>query len=414
MKKLQVRLTIAKSRAERPTFKCSGQRHEFSTCKKVHRIRGVGGRLLRIASFNNHSYKQLAIASFSALYLRIVSSSVVALPESSISSREVKFIMVPPLIALEEHFIYSGMLDADRYAEQLKWVAGLKDKLADLGPMRLSEMDRGKVNLQVISHAAGDPNLQHSIDANNQLAKAVKENSSRFAGFATLPMSAPDDAAKELKRVVEEHGFLGALIDNRTDGNTYYDDRKFWTVFEMAQKLDVPIYIHPTWPSQEQKDLMYTGNFSQAASVSMGASGFGWHQDVGLHVLRLFAAGLFDEYPKLKIIIGHFGEMLPFMLERITLLSKRWGERKRDFQTVYDENIIITTSGVWSVHPMATVLRNTKLENILFSVDYPFADSAWGLTFMEDLEKSGLVTPEQLEAIAYKNAERVLKIKLKT
>ncbi|KAF2097611.1 amidohydrolase 2 [Rhizodiscina lignyota] len=319
--------------------------------------------------------------------------------------------MVPPLITLEEHFISSSMVNDARYVEQLKWLAALKNQLYDLDKVRLSEMDRGKINLQIISHAPCNPSVQGAFDANNELAQAVKKQPERFKAFAVLPMSNPEEATKELERTVKELGFLGALIDNHTSG-TYYDGQNYRSVWKKAEELDVPIYLHPSWPTDEMSQMLYTGNFTAGTSRSLGASGFGWHQDVGVHVLKLFASGLFDEFPKLKLVIGHFGEMLPFMLERICVLSKRWGDRKRVFQTVYDENIFITTSGVWSVNPMATLMRNTKIENILYSVDYPFADNGNGLKFMEDLEKSGLVTKEQFEAIAYKNAEKLLKVKL--
>lgn len=106
------------------------------------------------------------------------------------------------------------------------------------------------------------------------------------------------------------------------------------------------------------------------------------------------------------------GEMLPFMLHRIIQLSPRWGQRERLFREVYDTNLWITTSGVWSIDPMATIVRNTKIERILYSVDYPFAKNEDGLRFMQDLEKSGWVTPEQLERIAYRNSEDLLKLKV--
>lgn len=319
-----------------------------------------------------------------------------------------------PLITLEEHFFTPSYLNNSHfYAEQFKWLPDLQTKLTDLGPIRLSEMDKGAVTLQIISHGPGlsiHP-VSESQNANNQLAAAIKkEGGKRFAGFAVLPMAFPDDAAAELRRVVKEFGFVGALVDNHADGK-YYDDRKFWPVFEAAQELDVPIYLHPTWPDEELAPR-FEGNFSKSAEMSMGSSGFGWHYDVGLHVLKLFAAGVFDEYPKLKIIIGHMGECLPFMLERIAMLSRRWGERKRDWKQVYDENLWITTSGVWSINPMACLLRNTKIERILYSVDYPFAKNESGLEFMEELEKSGLVTKEQFEMIGYKNAQDLLKVKV--
>jgi predicted TIM-barrel fold metal-dependent hydrolase len=222
-------------------------------------------------------------------------------------------------------------------------------------------------------------------------------------------MREPSIAAQELTRCIRELGFVGALIENHVDGK-YYDGEEYNPVFQAAQDLDVPIYLHPTWPSEDMAPR-YTGNFSTGASASLGASGLGWHSETALHILRLFASGLFDRFPKLKIIIGHFGEMLPFMLQRVCGLSLRWGDFKRSFKQVWDENIWITTSGVWSIDPMACILRNTRIERILYSVGYPFAKNENGLSWMEELEKSGLVGKDDLERIAYKNAEELLGIK---
>lgn len=316
-----------------------------------------------------------------------------------------------PLISLEEHFFAEGVGQAPVYQEQFKWLPDLLDKLEDLGSLRLRELEKGKISLQVISHGPGlgCAGTQQSVAANNQLAQAVKAHPARFAGFAVLPMGEPQAAAAELRRCVGELGFVGALVDNHANG-TFYDDEEFWCIFEAAQELDVPIYLHPTWPDEHTRPR-YAGNYSSSAALSLGSSGFGWHIDTGLHVLKLFAAGLFDQYPRLKIIVGHMGETLPFMLERIVQLSSRWGDRRRPFEEVYGENIWITTSGCWSVNPMATILRNTNIEHILYSVDYPFARNEDGLAFMEALEKSGLVSDEEFQMIAYRNAEKLIGVK---
>lgn len=320
--------------------------------------------------------------------------------------------MVSPLIALEEHFFSTGVLETleDAYSEQFKHVPGLRDKLADLDELRLSDMDKGKVSLQVISHACspGAPTPKICQEGNDQLAAACRKHPDRFAGFAVLPMADPEESARELERTVK-YGFVGALIDNHVNG-TYYDGSEYDTLWQKAQDLDVPIYLHPTWPSDNMTQ-QYTGNFSAGASRSLGASGWGWHTETGLHILRLYAAGLFDKFPRLKIIIGHMGEMLPFQLQRICNLSVRWGDHKRKLKQVWEENIWITTSGVWSLDPMRCILGNTKIDHILFSVDYPLEKNENGLKWMEDLEQSGLVTEEQLDMIAYKNAEALLKIK---
>ena len=315
-----------------------------------------------------------------------------------------------PLITLEEHFFASSIGKHASYVEQLKWIPGLLDRLQDVSSVRLQEMDKGKISLQVVSHAPGlgcaPPSV--SVQANNELFDAVGRNPVRFAGFAVLPMAEPEAAANELRRAVKELGFVGALVDNHVNGE-HFDGERFSPFWKAAEELDVPIYLHPNWPSEAQKQ-QFEGNFDAGAALSMASSGFGWHTDCGLHILKLFAAGVFDDFPKLKIIIGHMGETLPFMLERIQQLSKRWGTRKKDFLTVWNENIWITTSGVWSLNPLACILRNTKIDHILYSVDYPFASNEDGLRWIQDLEQSGLVNEQQFEAICYRNAEKLLKI----
>lgn len=319
----------------------------------------------------------------------------------------------PPLITLEEHFFSSSVSsNMDKaYVEQFKHVPSLESKLKNLSDLRLSDMEAGKVSFQVISHAPtpGAPTPQQCVEANDQLAAAVANNQTRFAGFAVLPMAQPEEAAKELERTVKQHRFVGALIDSHVLGK-YYDGPEYLPFWQKVHDLDVAIYIHPTWPSDDMGPR-YEGNFTDGASRSLSASGWGWHTETGLHFLRLFASGLFDKLPKLKIIVGHFGEMLPFMLERISVLSRRWGDIKRDFATVYKENLWITTSGVWGLAPMATILANTPIEHVLYSVDYPFARNEDGLDWIQKLEASGMVTKEQLDLIAYKNAESLLGIK---
>ena len=220
-------------------------------------------------------------------------------------------------------------------------------------------------------------------------------------------MNDPQAAAAELERCVKEFGFLGSLIANNIGGH-FYDDERFWPVFKKAEDLDVPIYLHPTLPANME---YFKGNFSQPAAFGMAANGFGWHAEVGLHVLRLFASGLFDKYPKLKIIIGHMGEYLPFQLERIITSSVPWHSWKRDLRQVWNENIWITTSGMFSVDPMACVLRAVKLDRILYSVDYPFYSSTVGLEFLKELKNSGLVNEEELNAIVYGNAQKLFGLK---
>lgn len=326
--------------------------------------------------------------------------------------------MIPPLITLEEHF-FSRAASASptissQYSEQFIHIPSLSDKLTDLSTLRLSQMDAGRVSFQIISHAPGSLTQSECRSANDQLSSAIKDHPDRFAGFAVLPVSDPDpgaSSAAELVRCVTQLGFVGALIDNHTSTGGYYDGESFFDLWKAASDLDVPVYLHPTWPTQTHLSTLYTGNYPSSATKSISASAFGWHSDVATHVLRLVASGLFDRLPNLKIVIGHMGEMIPFMLSRIQQLSVRWGKHARPFRQVWDRNIWITTSGNWSVDPMATILRNTDPKHILYSVDYPFAKNEDGLEFMRELQKSGLVTQEQLELIAYRNAESLFGVK---
>ncbi|KAB5531378.1 hypothetical protein GE09DRAFT_384025 [Coniochaeta sp. 2T2.1] len=305
------------------------------------------------------------------------------------------------IITLEEHFISDAYL-----ATNPPYAGQLLDKLRDVGSMRLEHMNAGNVSEQVISHVPADMNPECCRAANDELAAAITKHK-RLAGLAALPMSDPEAASSELRRCMQVHRFVGAMIDNHSAG-MYYDGQAYNAFWSTAQELDAPIYLHPTWPTETIKSALYTGNFPPSAATGLGASAFGWHSDVALHVLRLFASGLFDRFPRLKLIIGHMGEMLPFMLERIAQQSARWAHRERGFKQVWDANVWITTAGVWSVDPMACILRNTKIERILYSVDYPFESNEAGLEFLENLRESGLVDEDGMGKIVSGNAIALL------
>ncbi|KAF9738539.1 hypothetical protein PMIN03_003512 [Paraphaeosphaeria minitans] len=336
-----------------------------------------------------------------------------------------------PLVALEEHYFAASHLLPSHlnslYSEQFKHVPALEDKLKSLDDLRIIDMQKAGVTFQIISHAPGISSLAASDCAkvNDYLAEKLMPRKNIFGGFAALPMGDPEAAATELRRVVETYGFLGALIDNHIPvplehmtgdlsqrssalGATYYDSSNFHPVWKAAEELNVPIYIHPNFPTPAMQSH-YEG-LPSSASRSIATSGWGWHSECGAHLLRLYAGGVFDAFPKLRIIIGHFGEMLPFMLDRVNQLSNRWGSRARSFQTVYDENIVITTSGVWSVAPMHTIKASTRIENVLFSIDWPFAHAEWGKAFWDDLRKSGVLTKEELGKIGWRNAAKLFKL----
>lgn len=324
-------------------------------------------------------------------------------------------------ISLEDHFLSQAALtqasddNGSDFAFNL-WPAELQSQLSSLSDSRISDMDSGQVALQVVSSIPTSPPLDICIQTNDQLASAIHgppyDNSNgRLAAFATLPMSSPLEAASELSRCVESLGFLGALIPNHAaDGRTYdtLAHRPFWC---RAQDLDVPIYLHPC-PPETSSSSRFSGDLigpDVATMLSMG--GWGWHADVALHFIKLYASGLFDACPRLKLVLGHMGEMLPAMITRIDGRITRLAGRERGLRQVWAENVWITVSGIWDLAPFACAIRSVALDRIMFSVDYPFERNETGRDFMTKVRGSGLVTEEEWEMIAFGNAEKLLRIK---
>ena len=329
-----------------------------------------------------------------------------------------------PLITLEEHWLAQPVRDyyvaknVEHPNDEKGLVGMITPALMDLEDTRLKSMDESGISLQIVSHAPNSLalDLATCVQVNNELSDRIKSQPSRFKGFATLPMAQPEAAAKELRRCVEDLGFVGTLIDSNCEGR-FYDDEFFWPVFEAAVQLDVPVYLHPA-PNPRVKPMLYNGNYPDAVAESLSEYGWGWHNETAVHFLRLFAAGLFDRCPSLQIVLGHLGEMLPFQLDRVERISGRlWPhvgvKLERGLRQVWDENVWITTSGMFFLAPMAAVLRQCKLERIMFSVDYPFGQNDAGVAFLRSLRDEGMVSEEVLEGIAYKNAERLLKVTAK-
>jgi predicted TIM-barrel fold metal-dependent hydrolase len=316
------------------------------------------------------------------------------------------------VIALEEHFWTPAIAEAIGALRNPDAASGspLGADLADLGERRLAAMDAAGIDLQVISHTT--PGVQHldpdtaiplAREANDVLARAVAEHPDRFAGFATLPTSAPDAAADELERAVTELGFRGAMVNGHTGGR-FLDDPAFDVLLERAEGLGVPLYLHPAEPVPAVRDAYYTG-FTPAVSWFMSAAAWGWHAETGLHVLRMVLAGVFDRHPQLRLVVGHMGEMLPFMLARIddNLPPAVTGLDRLPSQYIL-ANVHITTSGLFTLPPLLCALMVFGAERVLFSVDWPYAPNADGRRLLD----AAPLSPEDLARIAHGNAERLL------
>jgi predicted TIM-barrel fold metal-dependent hydrolase len=318
-------------------------------------------------------------------------------------------------ITLEEHFATPEVLKASaelQSASRNNFVKAVEDKLLDLGKVRIADMDEAGIDLQIISLTnAGLDKLDGpratalARDSNDKLAAAVKAYPQRFAGFAALALQEPEKAAAEFERCVRKLGFKGVLIHGTTRG-VFLDDPQFTPIFEAAQALDVPIYLHPTLPPKPVEDAYFSGLPGQLGFY-LSSAAWGWHVETGLHCLRLIASGLFDRFPKLNIIIGHMGEDLPFSIARAeAVLLRETKHLKRKVGEYFQQNFYITTSGYFTVPPFLCTLQVVGADRILFSVDYPYSPNTVGRNFLNALP----VSADDLGKISHGNAERLLKV----
>ena len=318
-------------------------------------------------------------------------------------------------ITLEEHFASPGFFDGpgkDLKERALKFgdrAARLIEQLSDLGDKRIAEMDAAGIDTQVLSLTSpGVEQLEAASaialarEANDFLADAITRNPTRFAGFAALPTAAPGKAADELERMVREHGFKGAVINGHCRGR-YLDDRFFWPILERAEVLNVPIYLHPTPPPQAVIDASYAG-FAPIVTEMFAGPGWGWHIETAIHVIRMVLGGVFDQYPKLQIVIGHMGETLPFMLQRLDVMPMAMTKTNRTISAYLRENVHYTFSGFNFTPTFLDLLLQVGVDRILFSADHPYASMAQARAFLDQLP----VCAADKERISHGNAERLL------
>ena len=310
----------------------------------------------------------------------------------------------PRIVTLEEHYL-DGELDAYFGSRRTPFSA----KLADVTTIRLAAMDAAGIDVQVLSHA--QPGLQ-GVDAasaralahrvNDRLYDVIQANPSRFAGFASLPTSAPEAAADELERTVRELGFKGAMVHGLTDG-LFIDDKRFWPILERAEALDVPLYIHPSDP-HPAVTAAYFGDYAKTHPTFLRAA-WGFTIETGTQAIRLVLSGAFDAYPRLQVILGHLGETIPFLLTRIDEALSREGPMK-NFRQVFSEHFHVTTSGFFSDAALLCCIQELGADRLLFSVDWPFASELAGTEWMRHLHLSAA----DKRKIYHENAERLLKL----
>src|SRR6266851_7464463 len=278
-----------------------------------------------------------------------------------------------PVIAIEEHYwdeelakTYVGG-EAGRPGEQQK-------RLYDFGALRIKEMDDTGIDMQVISHGAPSTQKLPAETAaaltrrvNDRLHAQVGKNPQRFAAFAALPTAVPDAAADEHERTAAL-GFTGAMMHGLANG-VFLDDKRFWPIYARAEKLDLPIYMHPSLPDAAVTQVYYADYIKEFPMVVRPA--WGYTVETATTAIRMVLSGVFDSHPRLKVILGHLGETLPFLVWRIDHALARPGQKPLSFRDVFCGNFYITTSGNFSNPALLCCIMEMGVDRILFAVDWP-------------------------------------------
>lgn len=258
-------------------------------------------------------------------------------------------------------------------------LAKLRERMQDLDQLRIHDMNETGIAKQILSLTSPGVQVFEAATAvslakefNDQLAEAIARHPDRFAGLAAIGPQTPAAAAKELERSVNTLGLKGAIVNSHTRGE-YLDDSKFWPIFEAAEALDVPIYLHPNTPPARMIEPFLERGLDGAI--------FGFAVETGLHALRMIVSGVFDKFPKLRIVLGHLGEGLPYWLFRIDFMHARMvstnrypnvGKLNRRPSEYLKENFWVTTSGMSWEPPILYAQSVLGLDRVLYAMDYPY------------------------------------------
>jgi predicted TIM-barrel fold metal-dependent hydrolase len=316
---------------------------------------------------------------------------------------------VPGKIALEEHF---GLPESANYAGKDLPTPEDRANFFDLGGRRIADMDRGDLDICILSLGAPGvqavPDISKAIElsrrANDFLAENVAKNPKRLKGFAALPLQDPQAAVQELTRCVKDLGFSGALVNgfsqiSNAESAVFYDLPQYRAFWAAVQELDVPFYLHPRLPLATRLQP-YEGH------PWLAGSPWGFAVETSIHALRLMGSGLFDEYPRLKIILGHLGEGLPFGIWRVDHRISRGTLRpqaKLPMAHYLRENFYITTSGNFRSQALTDVILEIGADRVLYSVDYPFEDVVEAKEWFDQVA----ISDSDRVKIARSNAQRL-------
>lgn len=321
------------------------------------------------------------------------------------------------LIAIEEHFLTTEIRAA--WAASVIGTEGtsafdrgeIEARLDDLGEERIALMDESGVAVQVLSvttpalhNLEPEESVALARKTNDLIAATIAKHPDRFQGFATLPMAAPAEAARELERAVKELGLTGVMSCGRTREKNL-DHADFLPLFETAARLGAPVFIHPQIPQRAVRDVYYSG-FGEPIDTAFAAFALGWHYEAGIQFVRLMLAGVFDKFPDLQIVLGHWGEVVLFFLERLNVLA-RVAPLKQPVVEYIKKNLYVTPSGMWSQEYLRRTVEIVGRERLLFSTDYPYQYKPGrpGVQFME----GAALSAEEKELFAHGNWERLMR-----
>ena len=286
---------------------------------------------------------------------------------------------------------------------------GMLPKLLDLEQARLADMDANGVDMHVLSLMMPGVQMFERRQAtelarlaNDRLSETVRRHPTRFAGLASVAPQDPQAAAKEMERATTTLKLNGFIINSHT-GNAYLDDPQFFPLLEAAEALQAPLYIHPRAPSD--------GMAAPFRDYRLEGAVWGYGVEAATHILRLIFGGVFDRFPRLRVVIGHMGEALPFWLGRLDFMgapgARAGRKNQRKPSEYFNRNIAITTSGVEDPLALRYCVDKIGADNIMWAIDYPFQPTTPAVAFIA----SATLTDTERAKIAHGNAERIFGIK---
>jgi 2,3-dihydroxybenzoate decarboxylase len=313
-------------------------------------------------------------------------------------------------IAIEEHVVLDREDHIDRWRTMVAMIPEqfqqrIIPQLTDTS-RRLEVMDQGEIDLAVLSNGGTvqgflEPQtaLRLAREANDYLAEVVRARPDRYAAFATTPLQHPEEGADELQRAVEQLGLVGTMLFGHTDGR-YLDDRSFDPFWERAQDLDVPVYLHPADAPALPP--------SQAGRPELRGATWSWTAETATHALRIVFGGVFDRFPRVRLILGHMGETLPFFLWRLDKRAGAFADHAAALtpSQLIRRNIAVTTAGSFSDDPLRCALDALGEDNVLYSVDYPFESMTEAAEWLD----AAKLDPPVRAKVERENAQALLKL----